>query len=222
MLWNATEKGFGFSTGGATITVPIATNPNTYDQVTYEAWFKLPSAVPSGNNGWLMAQSPDYGWSRAITLNDNRLGLVSVTPSSSGINAQPSVDAWHHVVGVWDQGGPSHVFLDGVKGAANTNVNNGAGTDAGEILNIGGAAQPRHVACGAHESLLVLCLSLPISAYLFLSFATSAYLYCFSAYLCLSLPHPPTSCMMRLLRSGKQRRRAQSCIVHFRRPCVLA
>jgi len=138
--WDAAEKAFSFSAGGSTITVGLATNPNAMDQVSYEAWFKLPSS-PS-NMAWLLSQSPDYGWSRAVTLNDNRLGYTSITVGSgwsSGFS-RPSVNQWHHVVGVWDQGGDSTIYLDGVKGETKASTSNGGGSNSGEVFNIGGFA----------------------------------------------------------------------------------
>lgn len=137
--WDAAEQAFTFSSGGSTITVDLATNPNAMDQVSYEAWFKLPSS-PGSNKAWLLSQTPDYGWSRAVTLNDNRLGYTSITTGSSwnsGFNV-PSINEWHHVVGAWDQDGASTVYLDGVKGESNSSTSNGAGSNSAEVFNIGG------------------------------------------------------------------------------------
>jgi hypothetical protein len=136
--WDAAERAFSFSAGGSTITVDLATNPNAMDQVSYEAWFKLPSS-PSNNNGWILTQNPDYGWSRAVTVNDKRLGYTSITPGTwdSGLGT-PSLNEWHHVVGVWDQGGTSTIYLDGVKGEDKASTSNGAGSNNAETFNIGG------------------------------------------------------------------------------------
>ena len=137
MGWDAAEQAFSFSAGGSTITVDLTTNPNAMDQVSYEAWFKLPSS-PS-NMAWILSQSPDYGWSRAVTLNDHRLGYTGITPGTwdSGLG-RPSVNEWHHVVGVWDQGGTSTTYLDGVKGKDKASTGNGKGSNTAEKFNIGG------------------------------------------------------------------------------------
>jgi hypothetical protein len=135
------EKAFQFTAaGGQTITVPFATNPNVFDQITYEVWVKLTETPP--NNAWVISQSPDYGWSRAITLNDNRLGHVSITVGAtwdSGLGEAP-VNQWIHVVGVYDQGGSSTVYINGEQGAVHTSTNNGQGSNENELLNIGGRA----------------------------------------------------------------------------------
>ena len=148
--WEAAENAFSFSAGGSIITVNLATNPNAMDQVSYEAWFKLPSN-PGSNKAWLMSQSPDYGWSRAVTLNDNRLGYTSITVGSSWNSgfSTPSLNEWHHVVASWDQGSTSTIYLDGVKGESKASTNNGRGSNSGEVFSIGGFAYESHTAKSA-------------------------------------------------------------------------
>jgi len=133
------ENAFEFtSTGSETITVPFATNPQAFDQITYEVWLKLTES-PS-NLAWVISQSPDYTWSRAITLNDHRMGYVSITIGGSWNSelGQAAVNQWIHMVGVWDQGNQSTVYMNGVQGAVHSNTNNGQGSNANELLNIGG------------------------------------------------------------------------------------
>jgi len=140
--FNKAEKAFQFTKGGDVVSVNLPTNPNVMQKCTYELWVKLTSA-PGGNMGWVMAQTPDYSWSRAITLNDARLGKVSMTVGGgwdSGVGAAP-VGEWLHVVAVWDQGGTSTVYMNGKKGKKQkTSTKNGAGSSKSESLSIGGRA----------------------------------------------------------------------------------
>mmetsp|Transcript_16084 Transcript_16084/g.56013 ORF Transcript_16084/g.56013 Transcript_16084/m.56013 type:complete len:522 (+) Transcript_16084:98-1663(+) len=131
------EKAFFFSEGGDVISTPLATNPWALRSVTYSAWVKVPTEPK--NLAWLLCQSPDYGWSRALTLNDYRLGHVSIATSrywDSGLGKVP-VGEWCHVVGVWCCDAECNVYLNGVRGEGTT-ANNGKSADSGETLFIGG------------------------------------------------------------------------------------
>eukprot|EP00933_Yihiella_yeosuensis_P020559 TRINITY_DN1645_c6_g1_i1.p1 TRINITY_DN1645_c6_g1~~TRINITY_DN1645_c6_g1_i1.p1 ORF type:complete len:1406 (-),score=333.85 TRINITY_DN1645_c6_g1_i1:66-3776(-) len=119
------------------ISVPIATNPKAMKDVTYSIWVKLGKG--HRRKEWVMGQMPDYRWSRAITLNDHRLGGISITKGghwNSGLG-RAEQHQWIHVVGVWRQHGLCTVFKNGKKGAS-TQCNNGERFQAGEVLNIGG------------------------------------------------------------------------------------
>ena len=105
-------------------------------------WVKLEGYPGKTNLAWVMSQIPDFGWSRAIALNDPRMGKVSMTVGGgwdSGLGAA-EVDKWLHVVAVWDQGGTSDVYLNGKKGKAKTHTKNGSGPRIGQKLAIGGRA----------------------------------------------------------------------------------
>lgn len=135
------ELAFLFEAGGEVVTVPLATSPVMHANVTYAAWVKVLEPFPPGNLGWFLAQSPDYSWSRALTLNDYRLGHVSITTSGywdSDLGRAP-VGCWLHVVGVWRQGGDSTAYLNGIEGSTVT-PRNGRGSDPNEALVIGGRA----------------------------------------------------------------------------------
>eukprot|EP00930_Biecheleria_cincta_P105219 TRINITY_DN9781_c0_g2_i1.p1 TRINITY_DN9781_c0_g2~~TRINITY_DN9781_c0_g2_i1.p1 ORF type:complete len:750 (+),score=150.75 TRINITY_DN9781_c0_g2_i1:205-2454(+) len=132
------ERAFIFEEGGDVIRVPLATS--TWMNVSFAVWVKVLS-ISKCNLGWVMAQSPDYCWSRALTLSDWRLGNVSITTScywDSKLGQAP-VGTWLHVVGVWRQGGSSTCYLNGVRGAV-ADGNNSRGSDPSEALMIGGRA----------------------------------------------------------------------------------
>lgn len=133
------EKAFVFFEGGDVLRVPLATNPQHMRAVSYAAWVKVPRKPQ--NLAWLMSQHPDYGWSRALALNDYRLGNVSISTSrywDSGLGPVP-VQEWVHVVGVWDAGAECTAYLNGRRGDS-TSANNGKGADVDEELVIGGRA----------------------------------------------------------------------------------
>lgn len=136
------EKAFVFSEGGDVISVPLATNPYALQSVTYMAWFKL-LRDPGKNLAWVLCQSPDYGWSRAVTLNDYRLGHVSVATSiywNSGLGHAP-INEWAHVAGVWTSQTECTAYLNGVRGETCSVANNAKSADiAGEVFLIGGRA----------------------------------------------------------------------------------
>lgn len=136
--YDGAERAFIFEEGGDVIQVPLATS--TWMNVSFAVWVKVLS-ISKCNLGWIMAQSPDYCWSRALTLNDWRLGNVSITTScywDSKLGPAP-VGTWIHVVGVWRQGGDSTCYLNGVRGAV-ADGNNSRGSDPSEALTIGGRA----------------------------------------------------------------------------------
>lgn len=141
------EKAFIFPGGGDVITVPLATNPWAMQDASYAAWVKVLEPLREGQLGWFLGQCPDYGWSRALTLNDFRLGYVSITTSTywnSKLGRAP-VGSWLHIVGVWTQGGECAVYLNGDRGAS-AYCNNGTGSEPAEQLVIGGrsARDPVH------------------------------------------------------------------------------
>jgi len=137
VTFDSTHEALVFDAGGDVVRVPLATNPSVFPEVSYAVWVKVLGPM-SGNFGWILTQAPDYGWSRAITLGDYRLGHVSITTSSywdSTLGPAPS-NEWLHVVGVWSQG-EGTVYLNGVQGAS-TEARNGRGSDLTEALFIGG------------------------------------------------------------------------------------
>ena len=108
-------------------TVPVNINPSTASAVTLEAWVWVVSN-PS-TYGWLLS-TDDGGYDRGLALHDSRFGggvaaLVGTT-YQSGL-AAPTAGAWSHVVAVFQQGGDSYAFLNGVKGTVHPNTNNNAG-----------------------------------------------------------------------------------------------
>ena len=121
---------------GTALSVPLKTNPNILSSVTYVVRFRV-STLPT-NQGWVMSQSPDYGWSRAITINDNRLGYVGQTPGSFDSSlGKIAVDSWNILIGTWTQNGNCQTWLNGIAGKVRT-CSNGGGSNANEALIIGG------------------------------------------------------------------------------------
>lgn len=140
-----TEKAFKFSVGGDVIRAPIATNPHVLREVTYTVWVKVRKLA---NLAWIICQYPDHGWSRALTLNDYRLGHVSVTTSRYWDSqlGQPPLNQWIHVAGVWHSDGTATVYMNGVRGETAV-TNNGKSADCSdEQLIIGGRSSrdPAH------------------------------------------------------------------------------
>mmetsp|Transcript_89668 Transcript_89668/g.141572 ORF Transcript_89668/g.141572 Transcript_89668/m.141572 type:complete len:460 (+) Transcript_89668:56-1435(+) len=132
------HKAFVFEAGGDVISAPLATNPQVLREVTFAIWVKV--HTPFVNLGWLLCQYPDYGWSRALTLNDYRLGHVSVTTSqywNSEIGPAP-VNEWLHVVGIWFDDGSATVYLNGMRGATTVARNAKSADSSKELLIIGG------------------------------------------------------------------------------------
>ena len=153
MTFDQTEAAFVLSGGaGGLIYVPMATNPNVYDKVSFELWVKMTDSL--GSLGWVMSQFPDYGWSRAVTINDYRLGYASITVGGgwdSGLGTAP-VSQWVHLVGVWDQDGTSTVYMNGVAGAPKSGAHNGKGSSSSEKLFLGG----RQSGDGGHNAAVMI------------------------------------------------------------------
>merc|ERR1719245_52700 len=124
---------------GTAITAPLQTNPNVMQSATYVIRLRVPT-IPS-NLGWVMSQFPDYGWSRALTISDYRLGHVGQTPGhfQSGLGSFPT-DSWQVLVGTWTQGGACQTFLQGTSGNSRS-CSNERGTDSSEKLIIGGRGE---------------------------------------------------------------------------------
>ena len=102
---------------GNALSIALPTNPSVFTSVTYVIRFRVTS-VPD-NLGWVMSQVPDYGWSRALTISDNRMGGVGQTTGpqhfDSGLGTIP-VGSWNVLVGTWTQGGTCQTWLNGVAG----------------------------------------------------------------------------------------------------------
>ena len=135
---------------GNVITAQLATNPKAMPAVTYEAWVKV--GKYDKTKGWIVSQYPDYGWSRAITLSDSRMGVgPAITPGGFdyGTKRQP-VDTWFHVLGAFEEGKSSTIYVDGVPGRSrkgHNGMSKTAGQLASEKLIIGG----RGPGDGAHN-----------------------------------------------------------------------
>ena len=130
-----------FDTASQVAMVPINTDGHDMPSASYSLWAKLPKAIQSGA-GWALSQTPDHGWSRAITLNDGRLsrtGGVSITMGGTWANTlpKPPVGSWFHVVATWVQGGQACVYLNGKAGLCTT-ASNGKHASTKESLCIGG------------------------------------------------------------------------------------
>lgn len=144
------EKALVFAEGGDLISVPLATS--MLPEVSFAVWVKVLTPFPTGNLGWILTQAPDYNWSRALVLNDFRLGYVSITTSKywdSQLGHAP-IGSWIHVAGVWRKGGECAAYLNGVCGAIGEGKT-GRGSDPQECLVIGGRqdADPSHNAAVA-------------------------------------------------------------------------
>ena len=82
------EEAVHFETKDMYALVPLKTDGFDMPQVTYTAWLKTPKPIVTGL-GWAISQYPDHGWSRAITLHDNRLSSTSGVSITTG-GASPS------------------------------------------------------------------------------------------------------------------------------------
>jgi len=151
------EKFFALST--TAIMVPMMTNPAQMPFVTYV--MRLRVKTRPNNFGWVMAQGrEDYGWSRALTINDHRVpsnkgGDMYLGQTPGDYNDVDMVQApnainlntWHVLVGVYDgRNGPCRVYIDG-KGGSTDHICNNGGSDggnqrweSGEKVIIGGGA----------------------------------------------------------------------------------
>merc|ERR1719336_321029 len=69
--------------------MPLRTNPKWLPSVTYAIRLRINKETK--NLGWVMSQSPDYGWSRALAVSDSRLGGLGQTPGTfdSGLGKVP-------------------------------------------------------------------------------------------------------------------------------------
>ena len=143
-VYNTTETAVFFDGVSQWAGVPLNTDGDDMPRATYSIWMKLPKAIPAASNGWVMSQYPDHGWSRAVTLNDARLSAtagVSITVGGAWKSTlgKPPVNQWFHVVGTWEQGGTSCVYLNGKKGLCHAQTSNGHdGVASHETLIIGG------------------------------------------------------------------------------------
>lgn len=135
--FDSADTAFLFSGQGELIELPLATS--LLPEATFAVWVKVVEPFPRGNLGWILAQAPDYTWSRALTLNDFRLGHASATTSRYWDSqlGRVAVGEWVHLVGVWRQEGSCTAFLDGVAGAT-CEAKNGRGCAPDERLVIGG------------------------------------------------------------------------------------
>lgn len=136
--FDTSEKAFAFTTGGDVIRVPLATNPQVLRETTYAVWVKV--RRPCANLGWIISQSPDHGWSRALTLHDYRLGHISVTTSKywDSLLGQAPIGEWLHVAGVWHRDGTATVYLNGKRGGTTVTNNGKSANCSEEQLLIGG------------------------------------------------------------------------------------
>lgn len=113
-----TERAFVFASGGDVVTAPVASHPPAQPSVSFAMWVKCVEEL--SNLAWLMSQgpAPDFGWSRALTLNDYRLGYISMTVGrywDSGLG-RPPLGQWFHVAGVWHEDGTAIPYLNGIPG----------------------------------------------------------------------------------------------------------
>jgi len=136
--YNKNQLAFHFAKGGESLTIDLPTNPSVFKTITYEAWVKV---VKYGGKGYVMAQSPDYGSSRGMAVNDPAIGGASVTVGADwdAKASKPATGKWFHMAGTWKQGGSSTVYINGVKGMSFSGTNNGRQDDTTvEELIIGG------------------------------------------------------------------------------------
>jgi len=144
------EKFFALST--TAIMVPMMTNPAQMPFVTYV--MRLRVKTKPNSFGWVMAQGQrDYGWSRALTINDHRVPsnkggdmYLGQTPGNYDdvdmvqIPNAINLNTWHVLVGVYDgRNGPCRVYIDGKGGSTDHICNNGGSDGANdEKVIIGG------------------------------------------------------------------------------------
>jgi len=130
------------------IEVPLATNPLALPDVTYSGWFK---PTQTGGFGWVLAQYPDYGWSRGLSMLDSRLGGIGLSPGfhNSGLG-HAVLGEWVHLAGVYNGRGTCVAYKNGARGRPMTRCGNGqrSNTAQYEKLIIGG----RGVTDGHHNS----------------------------------------------------------------------
>ena len=130
---------------GNALSVALPTNPTSLPTVTYVIRFRVASRP--NTLGWIMSQAPDYGWSRAIAITDDRLGYVGQTPGTfDSTLGQISVGSWSILVGTYTQSGNCQTWLNGKSGKARS-CSNGSGSNSNEVLIIGG----RDITDGTHN-----------------------------------------------------------------------
>lgn len=110
---------------GKGIEIPIRTSAYYQNEVSFEIWVKKVGDLPNGSNGWIMSQTPDWGWSRSLSINDSRLGYIGVTPGrTSGSGKKLENNKWTHLVGTFNAGNihrggsvspENYVFVNGVR-----------------------------------------------------------------------------------------------------------
>ena len=130
---------------GTALSVALPTQPKALNSVTYVIRFRVSSAP--NIKGWVMSQSPDYSWSRAIAISDSRLGHVGQTPGSFDSRlGKIKVGSWNTLIGTWKQNGKCQTWLNGVAGKERT-CRNGDSSSMRSLLIIGG----RGVSDGGHN-----------------------------------------------------------------------
>merc|ERR1719210_3180231 len=121
---------------GDAMVMPLRTNPKWLPSVTYAIRLRINKETK--NLGWVMSQSPDYGWSRALAVSDSRLGGLGQTPGTfdSGLGKVP-IKQWFILVGVWTQNGHCQTWLNGKAGKERT-CRNGEKDGGDDQIVIGG------------------------------------------------------------------------------------
>jgi hypothetical protein len=138
VTYDANEKAFRVDWSDHMIKVPnFKTNPHFMPASTWSLWVK---PLEHDRYGWVLAQMPDWGWSRAFTLFDPRLGGVSMTAGKSwnAGHGKATYNKWVHIVGRWKSTGECDVWRDGQQGKVENGCSNGRRNDNREYLAIGG------------------------------------------------------------------------------------
>ena len=99
------SDGIHFQRSGQWASISLNTDGHDMPSVSYSIWLKLPAKIDAGL-GWAMAQYPDHGWSRAITLNDGRLNRNHGVSVSVGRASPPLQNALQLLCPVPFEGGP--------------------------------------------------------------------------------------------------------------------
>lgn len=134
--FDSEEQAFVFSRGGDIVTAPLAGAPLALGAASFVAWVKV-LGEPT-NLAWILCQ----GWSRAVALNDRRLGYVSLASCRHRDLkvGQPPIDEWIHVTGVWTTDGHGIAYMNGIRGLS-TETCAGTSTEGLEdVFCIGGRA----------------------------------------------------------------------------------
>ena len=121
---------------GTALSAPLSTSPNFASSVTFVIRLRVP-VLPT-NRGWVMSQIPDYGWSRALAIQDWRFGYVGQTPGYfDSTLGQLSAGSWAVLVGIWTQNRDCQTWLNGIGGEIQSSCISGSGDDVESIV-IGG------------------------------------------------------------------------------------